>query len=40
MLRPNYSTVEHVTALIKTLRPTLATRNTRFTLKEVVHLSC
>ena len=40
MLRPNYSTVEHVTALIKMLRPSLVTRDTRFTLKEGVFFSC
>ena len=38
MLRPNCSTVGHVTALIKMLRPSLVTRDTRFTLKEVVSL--
>ena len=40
MLRPNYSTVEHVNALIKMLTPTLVTRDTRFTLKEVFLFSC
>ena len=40
MLRPNYSTVVHVTALIKMLPPSLETRDTRFTLKEVFHFSC
>ena len=38
MLRPNYSTVEHVTALIKMFTPSLVTRDTRFTLKEVASL--
>ena len=36
----NYSTVEHVTALIKMLRPSLVTRDTRFMLKEVFLFSC
>ena len=36
MLRPNYSTGEHVSALIKIFRPSLVTRDTRFTLKERV----
>ena len=40
MLRPNYSTVGHVTALIKMLTPSLVTRDTRFTLKEVFLFSC
>ena len=40
MLRPNYSTVEHVTALIKMLRPSLVTRDARYTLKEVFLFSC
>ena len=34
MLRCNYSTVEHLTALIKMLRPSLVTSDTRFTFKE------
>ena len=36
MLRCNYSTEEHVTALIKLFRPSLVTRDTRFRLKERV----
>ena len=39
MLRPNCSTVGHVTALIKMLTPSLVTRDTRFTLKEGVFFS-
>ena len=38
MLRHNYSTVEHVTALIKMLRPSFVTRDARFTLKEGISL--
>ena len=38
MLRPNYSTVVHETALIKMLRQYLVTRDTRFTLKEGISL--
>ena len=39
MLGPNYSTVEHVTALIKMLRQSLVTRDTRFTIKERILFS-
>ena len=40
MLRTNYSTAEHVTALIKMFRPSLVTRDASFTLKEVFLFSC
>ena len=39
MLRPNYSTADHVTAIIKMFRPSLVTRVTRFTLKEGIFFS-
>ena len=39
MLGPNYSTVEHITALIKMLRPLLVTSDTRFTFKERILFS-
>ena len=39
MLGPNYSTLEHVTALIKMLRQSLVTRDTRFTIKERIIFS-
>ena len=39
MLRPNYGSVEHVTAVIKIFRSSLATRDSQPTFKDRVFFS-
>ena len=39
MLGPNYSTVDHIAALIMMLRPSLVKSDTRFTFKERIVFS-